>query len=201
MMHSNEAPEPDDPERILPEPLKAWEPAGPHKRLPVPTKRPANFRDPDAPHINTRRRRLAVVKAALEAVVTSDKADPHDRMNARKLLYDLNCIERERPDTTAVGMVPAGACCMTIWVFEPDLAAGRQDARAHAQAERRDQPGVSHSTLDVSPRSSPCPRSLRSAAWRTGGFFHARGRPAPTIPTSTERLHEHRASATFRSYR
>ena len=81
MMHSNEMPQPNDPERILPEPLKAWEPAGPLKRRPVSTKRPAYFRDPNAPHINTRKRRRAVVKAALEAVVTSDKADPHDRRN------------------------------------------------------------------------------------------------------------------------
>lgn len=122
MMHANEMPHPDDLDRILPEPMHAWEPAGPRMRKPVPTKRPANFRDPHAPHINTRKRRRAAVKAALEAVVTSDQTDPTERREARKLLYDLNRIERERPDTTMVGMVPTGTGLMTIWVFEAELA-------------------------------------------------------------------------------
>ena len=113
---------PHDEDAALPVFHRAWEPAPPRERKPVPTKRPANFRDPHAPHIDTRKRRRAVIQAALESIVANEKTDPIERREARKLLHDLNRIARERPDTTMMGMVPVGAGRMSIWVFEPDLA-------------------------------------------------------------------------------
>lgn len=108
----------DDDAPTLPNFHRAWEPAPPRERKPVPTKRPN--REP--PHISTRKRRLAIIKGALESMVVNEKTDPIEKREARKLLYDLNRIAKERPETTMLGMVPVGAGRITIWVFEPDLA-------------------------------------------------------------------------------
>lgn len=112
----------DDETPTLPDFHRAWEPAPPRERKAVPTRRRATFRDAEAPHFDKRRRRRAVIKAALESVVTGDKASPGERAAARRLLRDLGRIERERPDTTLAGMVPFGVGYVAIWVFEPELA-------------------------------------------------------------------------------
>ena len=82
----------------------------------------ATFRDPHAPIISQRKRRRAVIKAALEATVTGDRTNPNDRAAARRLLGEVGRIERERPNSTLMGMVRVADNCMSIWVYEPKLA-------------------------------------------------------------------------------
>ena len=113
---------PDDPELPMPIFLGVFAPAPPREHKPMVTKprgKPGSH--PQAPLLDKRKTRRAIVRAALEDFITESQAPPHEKGAARSLLREIGRIERLKPDTTVCGILRLSGTRTSVWVYEKEL--------------------------------------------------------------------------------